>query len=1029
MKIKKWLGIFLLSSILIIIAVTGIYNRMKRNLQPEAVDGIINLTNWDLKEDSIISLDGQWEFYWDELLMPNDFTKEKNPVKTGVIEFPGMWKGYELNGEILPADGHATFRLIVDKKSEKDIMSLYIPIMNCNYKLWINNNLISAVGTVGKNKDENEIVRKESIVDFKDESEKLELVLQISNYGSLFNGGPNGSIILGNYKHIQSYVYKKISVILFTFGSLFIMAFYHLGLYILRRKDISTLYFAIICFSIALREMLFSEVVFSEVFPNMSWILKVKLQCFWADVPLLMFFLFIDSIYQEYRREKIYSILKYSMVIMIVYDLLAPIQMIDISVEIFMILTIIIFIYVFYIILKAKLNKKEGSSIILVGILLLSITVLNDFLHNSHVIYTGYFVPFGLVLFIFVQSFMLSRKFSNAFYTVEALTNRLLTLDKVKDEFLANTSHELRTPLNGIIGISESLIYANYDSLTEKQSQNISLIAASAKRLNKLINDILDFVKLKNKDITLNKSSVNINPIINVVLEVSAYLIGSKKIVLKSIIDEDIPYVFVDENRFEQIMYNLIGNAVKFTEEGEVVVSAYQKDNMVEIAVSDTGIGIPKDKFEDIFKSFEQLGMLQDDKYSGMGLGLNITKKLIEMHGGEIKVESELNKGSKFTFTLPVSREKISKQRILDIKINSIFKNREKVIKSNVQNINSSEFTILVVDDEPINIQVIVNNFSPDKYSIITAADGIEALNKVSKYKQIDMVILDITMPKMSGYEVCRKIRQKYSMIEMPILMLSARQKAEIIETGFKAGANDFLCKPIDRAELKARVNTLLELKKSINKIITSEMCFLQAQIKPHFLFNALNTIMSFCRTDSERARELLLDLSNYLRKSFDFNNKQKFVSLENEIGFVKSYLAIEKARFSKRLNVIYDIEPDLNCMLPPLILQPLVENSVRHGIAPKRKGGTVEICARRVKEFVVIEVKDDGVGIEKERLNNILSKTIEGSVGMKNIIKRLEFIYGYGIDIESEVDKGTTITLKIPVRKDEIYDKDYNNR
>jgi len=285
------------------------------------------------------------------------------------------------------------------------------------------------------------------------------------------------------------------------------------------------------------------------------------------------------------------------------------------------------------------------------------------------------------------------------------------------------------------------------------------------------------------------------------------------------------------------------------------------------------------------------------------------------------------------------------------------------------------------------------------------------------------LVILDVMMPKMSGYEVCREIRKKYSLIELPVLLLTASEKTAVIELGFTVGANDYLFKPVDKVELTARVNTLLELKKSVEQAVTSELCFLQAQIKPHFLFNALNTIMSFCRTNPERARELLLDLSNYLRKSFDFNNKEKFVSLENEMSFVKSYLAIEKARFSKRLNIIYDIEPNLNCLMPPLILQPLVENAVRHGIASKRQGGTVKISAKGENEFVLIKVEDDGVGIDKERLNSILNKTIEGSVGMKNIIKRLDLIYGYGIDIETEPDKGTTISLKIPLRKENFND------
>ncbi|MCM1989947.1 ATP-binding protein [Oceanirhabdus seepicola] len=1024
-KHKKKLYIIIPFIVFIIVGAMGINNIFSRKkLKPKAVNGIVDLSEWDLMKDGIIELDGTWEFYWNRLLTPENFKNENNLIKTGVIEFPGTWNGLNVNDHVLTSDGHGTYRLLIKKEEKNDILSLYIPIINCSHKLWVNNNLMSTVGVVGKNKDEIEIQRKENIVNFKDDSENIEIILQISNYDSAFKGGPNGSIILGNYKQIQSYVYKNNAVVWFVFGSLFIMAFYHFGLYLLRRKDKSPLYFGILCLCAALREILYSEVVFYELFPNIDWILKGKGQCLVTELSFLMFLMFIDSIYKEYRKTKIYNAIKYFMIILIIFYLLVPIKILGNTQNIFIFVAMVICFYTFYSVLKAFIHKKEGATIVIIGMSLLFITVTNDFLYNNHIIYTGYYASLGLVSFIFAQSFMLSRKFSKAFNTVEALSEKLISLDKLKDEFLANTTHELRTPLNGIVGISESLL-DDSSNLNQHQINNISLIVSSGRRLSKLINDILDFSKLKNKDITLNKKSVDINQIVNVVLEVSNNLIENKKIELISTISEEIPYVFVDENRFEQILYNLIGNAIKNTYEGKIIVSACCNNNMVEISVSDTGIGIPEEKFGQIFKAFEQLEVTGNNK--GIGLGLSITKRFIELHGGEIKVKSQLNKGSKFTFTLPVSKEKNAIQILPQNngalnKINTVINNKH-MNSSESKNSNDGEFKILVVDDDLINRQVIINNFSSSKYSIISASDGEEALKKLSKHKDIDLIVLDVMMPKMSGYEVCREIRKKYSLIELPVVLLTASEKTEVIEVGFKVGANDYLFKPVDKAELTARVNTLLELKKSVEQAVTSELCFLQAQIKPHFLFNALNTIMSFCRTNPERARELLLDLSNYLRKSFDFNNKEKFVSLENEMSFVKSYLAIEKARFSKRLNIIYDIEPNLNCLMPPLILQPLVENAVRHGIASKRQGGMVKISAKGQNEFVLIKVEDDGIGIDKERLNSILNKTIEGSVGMKNIIKRLDIIYGYGIDIQTEQDKGTTISLKIPLRKEKFND------
>jgi sensor histidine kinase YesM len=278
-------------------------------------------------------------------------------------------------------------------------------------------------------------------------------------------------------------------------------------------------------------------------------------------------------------------------------------------------------------------------------------------------------------------------------------------------------------------------------------------------------------------------------------------------------------------------------------------------------------------------------------------------------------------------------------------------------------------------------------------------------------------------MPQMSGYEVCKRIREKYSIYELPVLMLTAQNNPEAIFTGFESGANDFLPKPFEMDELKARAKPLLQLKKSVQHGIHAEMAFLQAQIKPHFLYNALNTIISFCYTDPEKAADLITELSNYLRSSFDFSNLDKFVRIEKEMEFIQSYLAIEKARFEERINCEYDVDP-INFMIPTLLLQPIVENAVKHGILKKEEGGNIKISIKEKGDFIIIKVEDDGIGISKEKLKTILRENFKGkSVGLRNVTKRFKRIYGYGIEIESEIGKGTIVSIKIPIKRGEGFD------
>jgi signal transduction histidine kinase len=251
------------------------------------------------------------------------------------------------------------------------------------------------------------------------------------------------------------------------------------------------------------------------------------------------------------------------------------------------------------------------------------------------------------------------------------VSDRLRKGDKLKDEFLANTSHELRTPLNGIIGITESLLDGVTGKLPEKTQTNLSLVIASGKRLASLVDDRLDFSRLKRQDLQLQRQPVDLRVLTGVVLKFSEPLLAGKKLVLQNDIPPDLLPVAGDENRLQQILHNLIGNAIKFTESGSVRISAEQRNGTVAVSIHDTGIGIPADKFESIFQSFEQVDASIAREYGGTGLGLTITKQLVELHGGKIWVESEIGKGSTFTFTLPiseVSKSEVSKSEVARIR-------------------------------------------------------------------------------------------------------------------------------------------------------------------------------------------------------------------------------------------------------------------------------------------------------------------------------------------------------------------------
>jgi two-component system sensor histidine kinase ChiS len=491
-------------------------------------------------------------------------------------------------------------------------------------------------------------------------------------------------------------------------------------------------------------------------------------------------------------------------------------------------------------------------------------------------------------------------------------------LDKLKDEFLANTSHELRTPLNGIIGIAESLIDGATGPLPEKTLSNLAMIVSSGKRLASLVNDILDFAKLKHHNLELQKMPVGVREIADVVLAISQPLARNKPLQLVNSISPDLPAADADENRVQQIMHNLVGNAIKFSDAGIIEVSAEvvytpqppltsgeqetqlakpplfkggqggiggrgERVNYLAITVSDTGTGIPADKLDRIFESFEQADGSTARQYGGTGLGLAITKKLVQLHGGEIWVESALGRGSRFTFTLPVAEgkktQKATSKKQEQI-VSSVVNSQAPLTDTEILTPSSGQFKILIVDDELVNLQVLVNYLSLHNYTTASASSGREALEIIQQGFQPDLVLLDVMMPRMTGYEACRQIRQLFPASELPVVLLTAKNQVADLVEGFRAGANDYLTKPISKEELIARIKTHIQLSK-INQAY--------GRFVPHNFLRFLN-------------RESILDvkIGDQVQKDMTvlFSDIRSFTALSEAMtpaenfNFINSYLS-----------------------------------------------------------------------------------------------------------------------------------------
>jgi two-component system sensor histidine kinase ChiS len=635
---------------------------------------------------------------------------------------------------------------------------------------------------------------------------------------------------------------------------------------------------------------------------------------------------------------------------------------------------------------------------------------------------------------------------------LEEKNTNLNRLNELKDEFLANTSHELRTPIHGIIGIVESMIDGATGQLSIEQKYNLAIVANSGKRLSNMINDILDFTKLKNQEIILQIKPVDLKTIIDTVLVLSKPLIKGKDLTLINEIESSFIAISADENRIQQILYNLIGNAVKFTEKGTIRVSAERMQDLVAVSVTDTGIGIPEDKFERIFESFEQADGSTARKYGGTGLGLSVTKKLVELHGGRINVESKVGEGSRFTFTVPISDIKISDIALSEI--NSSIIDIENFIVDNIaENIDGyAEKTegvrrILVVDDEPVNIQVLSNLLSIRHYSVSKAYNGQEALDLIDNGEIFDLILLDIMMPRMSGYEVCRRLREKFSLFDLPILMLTAKNQVQDVVLGFQAGANDYIQKPFDKEELLARVQTLLDLKNAVSgAMVASEAKNAFLANMSHEIRTPLNAVIGLTRLmlntpldgkqrdyteKMHRAAAALLGIVNDI---LDFSKADAgHMSLECRPFDIRKIFDDMAVFFQERssaagVGISFSLDPSIPAALEgdPLRLQQIFINLIDNAFKFTERGAiTVRAEAiRRDSRGVAVNfaVEDTGIGMSREQTDRIFSAFTQadnsvtrryGGAGLGlTITRQIVELMGGEISVSSEEGKGSIFSF-----------------
>ncbi len=372
--------------------------------------------------------------------------------------------------------------------------------------------------------------------------------------------------------------------------------------------------------------------------------------------------------------------------------------------------------------------------------------------------------------------------------------------NRAKSTFLASMSHELRTPLNAILGYAQ--ILKRERNLSERQTTGLNTIRQSGEHLLTLITDLLDLSKIEAGKFELYINAVDLSAFLLTIADIIRIKAEQKGLLFSYQVASDMPHsVLIDEKRVRQVLLNLLGNAVKFTDHGQISlrVSAVHQDSghsLLTFDVEDTGVGMTQDQFETIFQPFEQVGELER-RFGGTGLGLSISRQLIRMMSSDIRVDSQLGKGSRFSFDLRVPIVEV------DLAL--------RPAKRRVSGYAGPVRKILIVDDVVANRQMLADLLHTLGFAVDEAGDGREALRQM-KLGTPDLVLMDIMMPVMDGLEATRQIRADADWRDVPIIAISASATSDDQRDSMTAGANAFMTKPIDQDQFLQHVANFLNL-------------------------------------------------------------------------------------------------------------------------------------------------------------------------------------------------------------------------
>lgn len=947
-------------------------------------------------ETSSINLDGEWQFIANKWVLPSDHKK----IKSEIIHVPQKWN-YQFKKK--KSDYHkGTYYLTINLPSEEMNLALYTGNIKGLSQIYVDEDQVYSY----RNDKQKKTEYSPQIISINKEPgvEKITLVVQVMS-SAYRSGGIVRSMKLGHFDVIERRTTLNRNIEVFTSTILFIIGLFSLMLFFLSKIKTDYLYFSGIFVSLSIlfllstgEKMLIHYLTFSPEF-------KLKFEMLLVLTVGMSLLALVQRTKKELENTQIQLLQKiflgFGMILM-----LLSIQHFLRCYDVFLWLFLVVLLMSIWSVRQLSMINNHSKSALFYALLLM----INHLIWWFYVVQHYYALPhYPLDILLSVVFVLVAwvKNYEHMYLKLEKLTQELSDMNHMRDVFLMRASKSIVTPLHsmGILIDSMQNEQKEVSSDAIDLQDELSLLRKINREATNLVENLIGTTTSNNQiESLVDLRTMTVIDKVEYVTSVVQYEEQYTHITPILNMHESNNYILGDPQKFIQLLFQFYGIARKIPGTQKIYFDNKESNGYIKFEVL-----LVNSEMDD--KQYEFVKMILDNPNLAMslfdydyGVEIRLIQTLVHLQEGHLKVK---RKASGLCFIVCLKRSNPEE-------VDSYYAKKLKLLEEEVSQTIDDQQRILVLTHDSSKCLILKKALSNKGYSVKTISSSKDILKVIETYKP-SLLIMDVVLTKVNGFILTKQIRKQYDQLELPIILILSNSYEIEVKKVYKSGANDYLDFPLDYSALIEKTRNILYTKAAVEDSLAYEISWLQAQIEPHFLFNTLNTIVGLSTYDEDKMYRVLDAFIELLHAKYHLSNPNQLITLEQELHLVQAYCQIEEIRFENRVKITFEIGEQLDLRkvkIPPLVLQPLVENAIRHGVLPLNENGHVIITVEEQGQDILLKISDNGVGTDRPFIDILNDEYETSGIGLVNTYQRIKKMLDADFVWTSERNVGTDILI-----------------